>query len=77
MIRAAGARVFFLPPYSPDLNRSSTSSRSSNIECATPQSGPSKTPGGASARSSKRFRQTSAQTTSETQAMLPYECSTL
>jgi hypothetical protein len=74
MIRAVGARVFFLPPYSPDLNRSSRSSPSSNTECATPQSGPSNALGGASARSSKRSRQTNAQTTSKTQAMLPYEC---
>jgi hypothetical protein len=77
MIRAAGARVFSCRPIAPISTRSSKSSRSSNIKCATPQSGPSKTPGGASARSSKRSRQTSAQTTSETQAMLPYECSTL
>jgi len=67
MIRAAGARVFFLPPYSPDLNPIEQVSPSSNTECGTPQSGPSKTLGAASARSSKRSRQTSAQTTSKTQ----------
>ena len=77
MIRAAGARVFFLPPYSPDLNPIEQVFAKLNTECATPQSGPSKTPGDASARSSKRSRQTSAQTTSKTQAMRPYECSTL
>ena len=66
------ASVSSCRPIAPISIRSSRSSRSSNIECATPQSGPSKTLGAASARSSKRSRQTSAQTTSETQAMRPY-----
>jgi transposase len=77
MIRAAGARVFFLPPYSPDLNPIEQVFAKLKPECATPQSGLSKTLGGASARSSKRSRQTNAQTTSKTQAMLPCEYSTL
>jgi hypothetical protein len=39
-IRAAGARLFYLPKYSPDRNRSSSSSPSSNTGCAKPHCEP-------------------------------------
>src|ERR1700716_4634296 len=57
VIRAAGARLFFLPPYSPDLNPIlistplSRSSPSSSTCCARPQSAPSRRPGARSVRS--------------------------
>jgi transposase len=38
LLRAAGIKLFFLPPYSPDLNRSSRCSRSSSASCARPTS---------------------------------------
>ena len=63
MIRAVGARCSSCRPTAPISIRSSRSSPSSNTECAKPPSGPSNTLGGASARSSKRSRQTNAQTT--------------
>lgn len=69
-IRAAGARLLFLPAYSPDLNPINRSSPSSSISCARPQSGPSRRPGSASARCSTTSRQTPASDTSLTQATL-------
>ena len=45
IIRAAGARLWFLPPYSPISIRSSRPSPRSSIGCAKPRSEPSKTLG--------------------------------
>ena len=42
-IRAAGAKLFFLPPYRPTSTRSSRSSPSSRPCCAKPPSAPSTT----------------------------------
>jgi len=39
-IRAAGARLLFLPPYSPDLNPMNRSLPSSSCSCANPLRGP-------------------------------------
>ena len=77
-IRSVGARLLFLPPYSPDLNpieqvlafgrlRLSPSSSSS---CAKPPSALSKKHGNASAPSSTPSRLTKAPTTSGTQTTL-------
>ena len=49
-IRAAGAKLFFLPPYSRDLNPID-GIRQLKLLCAKPPSEPSKPPGNASARS--------------------------
>ncbi len=48
-IRAAGAKLFFLPPYCPTSIRSSRSSPSSKPCCARLPSEPSRRPGSASA----------------------------
>jgi DDE superfamily endonuclease len=48
-IRAVGARLVFLPPYSPDLTRSSRCSPSSRRCSGRPRSGRSKASGAASA----------------------------
>ena len=69
-IRAAGAKLFFLPPYSPDLNPLSRSSPSSKRSCAKLRSAPSKPPGNELAHSSASSRQPNVPTTSEIQAML-------
>ena len=66
-IRAAGARLFFLPPYSPISTRSSRSSPSSNTSCARPPSGPLTRPGSALAPCSIAFYQTNAKPISPTQ----------
>jgi transposase len=62
-IRAAGARLVFLPPYSPDLIRSSRSSQNSRHFSERPKSAPSMASGSASAVSStpslRRMRQLS------------------
>src|SRR5437899_3001493 len=42
LIRAAGAKLFFLPKYSPDLTRSSRPSPRSSTSCARPPPAPSK-----------------------------------
>ena len=65
-IRAAGAKLFFLPPYSPTSIRSSRSSPSSRPCCARPPSAPSRPPGGASAHCSTTSPPTNAPTTSST-----------
>jgi DDE superfamily endonuclease len=69
-IRSAGPHLFFLPPYSPDLNRSNRSSPSSRPCSAGPPSEPSKPPGGASANCCKRSPHRNAPTTSEALDML-------
>ena len=67
-IRAAGAKLLFLPPYSPDLNpieqvfaKLKTLLRKADERTVEPR-------GGASDRSSTPSRPTNARTTSETQA---------
>ena len=84
-IRAAGARLFFLPAYSPDpcvaknippdcfLNAphpSNKSSQSSNTCSARPPSAVKKPSGAGSAPSSTSSHRKNAKTTSETQAMV-------
>jgi hypothetical protein len=54
LIRSAGAKLFFLPKYSPDLNPSSSSPRSS-IFCAKPPREPSTPFAPPSAKSSPAF----------------------
>ena len=66
-IRAAGARLFFLPPYSPDLNPIEQVLPSSNTSCARPPSGQLRRPGSASALCSTVSYQTNAKPTSPTQ----------
>jgi transposase len=70
-IRAKGARRFFLPQYSPDLNPiEQGSSQSSKNCCEKPRSAPQKASGGASVHCSNASPQPNAQITSETQATL-------
>ena len=71
LIRAAGARLFFLPPYSPDLNpieqvfaKLKTLLRKAEERTVEPS-------GGASAPCSNASPQPNAPTTSETPDMLP------
>jgi transposase len=82
MVRAAGARMIFLPPYSPDLNPieqvfAKLKQPSSNTKCARRHNARSKTHGDASAPSCQLSRQPSAPNISKTQDMLPYEYSTV
>ena len=42
MVKAAGARLFFLPSYSPDLTRSSRPSQKSSTRCEKPWAEPSR-----------------------------------
>ena len=68
-IRATGAKLFFLPPYSPDLNPIEQMFASSRRCCAGPQPAQSRQPGGASANCSPSSHQTNAPTTSSMPAM--------
>ena len=73
-IRAAGARLFFLPPYSPDLNPiEQVFAKLSKPSCAKPQSAPARPRGSASANSSTPSRHRNAQTTCATQDTLQRE----
>ena len=65
--RAAGAKLFFLPPYSPDLNPIEQTFAKLKLFCAKPANVPSPQPGNASAPCSTNCHQQSAPTTSETQ----------
>ena len=65
-IRAAGAHLFFLPKYSPDLNPIEQFFANSNIGFATPPSGPRRPSMRPSVRSSTPSHQPSAQITSPT-----------
>jgi DDE superfamily endonuclease len=76
-IRTAGAKLFFLPPYSPDLNPSSRSSPSSRHYCARLPSEPSKPRGGESANSSMPSLRPNAPTTSRTLDMPQAKMNTL
>ena len=73
-IKAAGARLLFLPKYSPTSTRSSSSSPSSKPSSEKPRPEPltpSPTP---SLKSSQLSRQTNAQTTSLSQVMRQPRC---
>jgi len=65
-IRQAGARLFFLPKYSPYFNQSSSSLPSSNTGFAKLKKGPSRPSTMRSVLSSNPSRQTNAQTISST-----------
>jgi hypothetical protein len=69
LIRSAGAKLFFLPKYSPDLNPSSRSSPSSSICSERPPRERSRPFASPSTRSFTPSPQTNAPTTSQTQAM--------
>ena len=66
-IRARGARLLFLPPYSPDLNPIERSSPSSNTSCARALNERRKPHGDVSDHSSTPSHLKNAPTTSETQ----------
>ena len=70
LIRSAGAKLFFLPRYSPDLNPIEQVFASSRPCCAKPIRAPPKPPGAASAHSSIASNPRNAPTTSSTPVML-------
>lgn len=70
VIKAAGARLWYLPPYLPDLNPIEPLAKIST-GCAKLRNAPSKILGAASAISAKPSRQPNATTISQTQGMLP------
>ena len=70
-IRARGARLWYLPPYSPDLNPIEQAFSKIKHWMRMAQSAPSRRPGAISANSSKPSIPTSASTTSPTLDMLP------
>lgn len=76
-LRAAGAKLLFLPAYSPDLNPIEQVSPNSKPCFVKPPSEPSKPPGNASASSSTTSRRPNAPTTSGTRAMRQSEPITL
>ena len=69
-IRAAKAKLFFLPAYSPDLNPIEQAFAKMKTCCARPTPEQSKGPGELSARCSTASPRQNAQTTSRTQDML-------
>lgn len=71
MIKAADARLWYLPPYSPDLNPIEQAFAKIKHWMRQAQSAPSRTHGVTSATSSKPSRQPNAGTTSKTPDMLP------
>ena len=76
-IRAAGAHLLFLPPYSPDLTPSNRPSPNSNTGCAAPLLDHGKPSGVPSARSLIASLPKNARTTSQTQDTLPSKPETL
>jgi putative transposase len=76
-IRAAGARLWFLPPYSPDLNPIEQVFAKIKHWMRAAQNAPLQTHGDASAISSAPSLLTNAQTTSSTQNTLPSKLETL
>ncbi len=70
LVRSAGAKLFFLPRYSPISIRSSSSSPSSRPCCAKPIRARSRPPGTASAVFSTALPQSNAPITSPMPAML-------
>ena len=74
IVRAKGAHLIFLPPYSPDLNPiEQRSSPNSNISSERLRRATSKPPGQGSANSSTSSLPPSAPTTSSTPAMVPHK----
>ena len=69
LIRKAGAKLFFLPKYSPDLNPIEQLFAKLKHRLRKAKNGPSKPSARPSARFSAPSHPTSAQTTSQTQAM--------
>ena len=69
-IRATGARRFFLPQYSPDLNPIEQVFAKFKNCCEKPRSAPPMASGGASVHCSNPSPQPNTQTTSDTQATL-------
>ncbi|MBB3650332.1 putative transposase [Rhizobium sp. BK619] len=69
-IKAAGARLWFLPKYSPDLNPIEQTFAKIKHWMRWPRREPLRTPGAISDTSSAPLNQTNAQTTSKTQATL-------
>ena len=69
-IRAAGARLWYLPPYSPDLNPIEQAFAKIKLGCAPRRSGPSRRHGGTSAASSLPSSPPNAPTISTMQDML-------
>jgi hypothetical protein len=76
MIQAAGARLWYLPPYSPDLNPNRPSPRS-NTGCGKLRSALSRTLGATSVTSSRTSNLANAPTTSQAPVMLQSKCETL
>ena len=76
-IKAAGARLWYLPPYSPDLNPIEQASPRSSTGCAWLISARPKTLGATSAISSQQSSQANAATISKTPDMLPLKNETL
>jgi transposase len=72
-IRRTGAKLFFVPAYSPDLNPIEQVFAKLKALLRKAHDEPSKTPGGGSAISSIASPQQSAPTTSPTLAMLQNE----
>jgi hypothetical protein len=77
LIRAAGARLWFLPPYSPDLNPIEQAFAKIKHWMRLAQNVPSMTLGVTSARSSRPSAQPNARTTSTTPDMLQSKRETL
>lgn len=69
MLKAVGIKLFFLPPYSPDLNPIERCSPSSSGCCARPTNAPSRPLGVASEPCSTASRRANAPTTSMAQDM--------
>ena len=76
-IRAAGARLFYLPKYSPTCTQSSSSSPSSNIGSVKPRSEPPRPSTMLSVRSSPPSQRPSAQIISPTPDMIKPKIITL
>src|SRR5690242_12955801 len=77
ILRAAGAKLLFLPPYSPTSIQSNRSSPSSKHCCAKPPREPVQLPGTASDNSSMLSPRRNAPTISATRATLPRDQITL
>jgi len=71
LIQAAGARLWYLPPYSPDLNPIEQTFAKIKHWMRMAKSEPSRTPGATSDTSSQRSSPTNAPTTSQTPDTLP------
>ena len=71
LIRSAGAKLLFLPPYSPDLNPIEQAFARSSTGCAALRSERSRTRGSTSDTSSQPSNPQNAQTTSKMRDTLP------